>query len=143
MIEAVVGHPAEPADKGNSTYGGFADIARRLNALHPERPKPISRQLVERWWKCRESNGMPDRELVEVEGRVKALFDLRAVELWHRTQHRARKVNPPIETIPLFQIDHRGHPVDERRGHPVDAEASSYRGHPQVRETYRSSILDL
>lgn len=101
-------HPADSAEMGITTYGGFADIARRLNALHPERDKPYSRQLVERWYKCRGSNGFPERRLVEVKGKVKPMFDLRAVELWHTTRARTRVVNPPIETIPLFRVDHRG-----------------------------------
>lgn len=115
MSGTVLKHPAEPAEEG-STYGGFADIARRLNALHPERPKPFSRQLVERWWKCRKSNGFPDRTPREVKGgKVKPLFDLHAVEQWHstrkRTYVRTREANPPIETIPLFRIDNRGSAV--------------------------------
>lgn len=109
MTEAVLDLPAEPAE-GNSIYGGFADIARRLNALHPERNKPISRQLVERWYKCRKTNNFPERQLVTVKGKDRHLFDLRLVELWHSTEHKGRRrmENPPIETIPLFRVDHRG-----------------------------------
>lgn len=110
MTEAVCEHPADPAEKV-STYGGFAAIARRLNALHPERPKPFSRQLVQRWWVCRETNGMPDRQPVDVQGRTKPLFDLEAVERWHSTQHRSRKSSRTIETIPLFSVDSRGRMV--------------------------------
>jgi hypothetical protein len=111
MTELLMNRPAEPAEQGDSIYGGFADIARRLNALHPERKKPISRQLVERWYKCRESNGFPEREPVEVKGgKVKPLFDLQDVERWHTTQHRPRprRTMVPIETIPLFSVDRRG-----------------------------------
>jgi hypothetical protein len=136
MAEALVERPAEPVDTGN-TYGGFAEIARRLNALHPERAKPISRQLVAKWYACRETNGFPERmPMDEVDGRVRVLFDLVAVERWHISWRMTRPVvNPPIETIPLFSIDWRGH--------PVDAEQGSYRTHPEVRENYRSSVLDL
>ena len=133
MAESVIARPAAPAEEGK-THGGFADIARRLNALHPERPIPFSRQLVERWYKCRVANGFPERQPVEVgEGRVRPLFDLQLVERWHsrRTGHAV----PPIETIPLFNVD--------QRGHPIDAEQASYRGHPGVREDYRGSVLDL
>jgi hypothetical protein len=111
MTEVLLERPAEPAEEG-ITYGGFADIARRLNALHPERSKPISRQLVQRWFVCRESNGMPDREPIEVEGgKVKPLFNLQAVERWHTSRKRTRDPNPPIETIPLFRVDARGRMV--------------------------------
>lgn len=140
MTETVVGLPAEPADTV-VTYGGFADIARRLNALHPERPRPFSRQLVEKWFKHRGTNNFPDRQVVEDGGRLKPLFDLGAVEQWHVAWMQERRPeNPPIETIPLFQLD--------RRGHPIDAEQGSYRGHPADRESgggsrYRESILDL
>lgn len=139
MAELSVSHPAAPAEEG-STHGGFADIARRLNALHPERQVPISRQLVERWYKCRSTNEFPERHPVELgDGKIKVLFDLLAVDQWHMRWIRKRQPGgPPIETIPLFQVDRRGHPV-----HPVDAEGASYRGHPEVRENYRNSILDL
>lgn len=137
MTETVVELPAEPAGTV-VTYGGFADIARRLNALHPERPIPFSRQLVEKWFRHRETNKFPDRRIVESGGKLKPLFDLDAVERWHVAWMRDRNPgNPPIETIPLFNLD--------RRGHPIDAEQSSYRGHPADRETrgYRGSVLDL
>lgn len=102
-------HPAEPAEKGITTYGGFAEIARRLNALHPEREKPISRQLVQRWYLCRGSNGMPDRKSVEVEGKEKVLFNIYDVERWHtRRELLRREKGQPIETIPLFMVDDRG-----------------------------------
>lgn len=134
MAETYVSRPADPAEHV-STYGGFAEIARRINALHPERPVPISRQLVAKWYECREVNGMPDRHPVQVGGKIKTLFHLDSVVRWHTNKSAGRPVNPPIETIPLFNVDHRGH--------PIDSESASYRSHPEVRETYRSSILDL
>lgn len=137
MAEAVLGRPAEPVEdtSESSNYGGFADIAKRLNALHPERPIPISRQLVHRWWQCRGTNKFPEAKIVKINGRPRSVFDLAEVEQWHTNWLGERGINPPIETIPLFDID--------RHGHPVDREQSSYRGHPEVRGTYRSSILDL
>lgn len=145
MSEVVVEHPAAPAESGN-TYGGFAEIARRLNALHPERHLPISRQLVERWYKCRETNQFPERVTVVVKGKEKLLFLLDEVVRWHSWWLEQRSLDnavaprryvgrPPIETIPLFEVDHRGHPRDN--------ETAGYRGHPEVRENYRSSVLDL
>lgn len=138
MTESLVQRPAEPVEDG-VTYGGFAEIARRLNARFPERTTPISRQLVAKWYECREFNGFPERRDVEVgEGRVKALFDLAAVDRWH-TAWRLTRVRPaprpPLETLPLFQLDVRGHPIDD--------EQSAHRGHPEMREDYRSSVLDL
>ncbi len=120
MTDSKHGHPAELAEEGNTIYGGFADIARRLNQLHPERGKPISRQLVQRWYKCRASNGMPARKDVEVKaGKTKPLFDVQAVERWHTGQLRDRENrirqrggNPPIDTIPLFMIDDQGSPIE-------------------------------
>jgi hypothetical protein len=93
-----------------TTYGGFADIARLLNARHPERPTPFSRQLAAKWHKHRDTNGFPERCPVELgPGKVKYLFDLDAVERWHTGRKVIRRpVNPPIETIPLFQVDSRG-----------------------------------
>lgn len=133
MTEFLV-RPAEPVVQVGRTHGGFADIARLLNAHHPDRMPPISRQLVERWYKCRSTNRMPDRHPVQVNGKEVVLFDLSAVVLWHKEWLRGRGVVPPIDTIPLFQLDHRGHPVD----------TENVRSHPDVREgDYRSSILDI
>lgn len=130
VSDSVVVHPAAPAESG-SPYGGLAEIARRLNALHPERPIPISRQLVSRWYAYREANGFPDIVSYEKRGaRSFPLFDLEAVERWHRGHF-----GTPIETIPLFDLD--------SRGHPRDVEQIGHRGHPEVRESYRSSVLDL
>ncbi len=108
MTETLLGHPADSAE-GMITYGGFAEIARRLNALHPERQPPFSRQLVSRWYKCRETNGFPEREPREVEGgRILPLFNLQAVDRWHRTEYKPRQRSKPIETIPLFNVDRQG-----------------------------------
>lgn len=136
MSDSLVERPAEPVDTGIE-YGGFAEIARRINAIHPNRRNPVSRQLVAKWYACRETNGFPERVPVSVrEGRTKVLFDLAAVERWHTAWRLSRPLmNPPIETIPLFQLDVRGHPVDGEQG--------SYRGHPEVRSNYRHSVLDL
>lgn len=83
---------------------------------------------------------MPDRAPVETSpGKYQLLFDLQAVERWHTERFGGRAVKPPIETIPLFSVDHRG-----SIRHPADGEQSSYRGRPTSRESgYRESILDL
>lgn len=53
--------PAEPVvdDKGK-TYGGFAEVAQLLNKLFPKRERPISRQLVYKWWEYRVENQFPE-----------------------------------------------------------------------------------
>ena len=137
MSEVFLGRPAEPVETipESSPYGGFAKIAQRLNALHPERSLPISRQLVHKWWQHRETNEFPEARVVEIDGKPTSAFDLAAVERWHEWWLRKRRVNPPIHTIPLFDVDHRGH--------PVDTEQSAYRGHPVAESRYRESILDL
>jgi hypothetical protein len=135
MTEVVLEHPAELAE--DSTYGGFADIARRLNALHPERQKPISRQLVQRWFTCREVNNFPEATLVKVKGKWGSLFDVEEAVRWYIDRERSRvdAGKAPIETIPLFDVD--------RRGHPIDAEQYSARRHPSDEGGYQSSILDI
>lgn len=139
MSEFVVEHPAAPAETG-SPHGGFAEIARQINARHPERGKPISRQLVERWYKCRggeRGNGFPERQNVEVDGKFKPLFDIEEVLRWHSRWMRDRQPDDPtMGTIPMFDMT--------PQGHPIDRESGSCRGHPESRESgYRSSVLDL
>lgn len=136
MSEFVVMEPAAPAES-ESAYGGFAEIARQISARHPDRRRPISRQLVERWYKCRLSNGFPERKAVEVRGKEKPLFDLEEVLRWHTQWMRDRQPeDPTLGTIPLFDVT--------PQGHPVDREAGAYRGHPDAGESrYRSSVLDL
>lgn len=136
MPEVFLGHSAEPAEDTaeSRAYGGFADIAKRWNALHPQRPHPVSRQLVHKLWKNRETNEFPEARLVETEGRLRSVFDLEQTDQWYQDREMKRGGGPPIDTIPLFQVDHRGH--------PVDTEQSAYRGHPETHERYRGSILD-
>lgn len=146
----VLGHPAEPVED-DSTHGGFAEIARRLNAFHPERSRPISRQLVHRWFECKGSNRFPEPQLVEINGKPRSAYDLDEVQRWYvdrerervkarqlilaRARKRAESMSQAIETIPLFRVDHRGH--------PIDTEQSAHRGHPVMREGYQGSILDF
>lgn len=136
MSEFVVEHPAALAETG-SPHGGFAEIARQINARHPERAREVSRQLVERWYKCRGYNEFPERRNVDVGGRLKPLFDLEEVLHWHARWVRERQPeDPTLGTIPLFDMT--------PQGHPIDRESGSYRGHPESRESgYRSSVLDL
>lgn len=117
-------NPAEPVvvdDDGS--FGGFTDIARRLNARHPESIRPISRQLVHRWSINRDYNDFP--ELVHVRtsnGKIKQWFVLADVEEWYETYRRHRRHSRRgqaeeaiIDTIPLFDVDGRGNLVVRRR----------------------------
>lgn len=117
-------NPAEPVvvdDDGS--YGGFTDIARRLNARHPESTRPISRQLVHRWSMNSSYNGFP--EVVNVRtrsGKIKPWYVLADVDRWHDSyrQHRRysryeRAQEAVIDTIPLFDVDERGNLVAHQR----------------------------
>jgi hypothetical protein len=110
-------NPAEPVvvDDGIS-YGGFTEIARRLSARHPERTRPISRQLVHRWYSTREYNDFPDTVDVRVRsGKIKAWFIIDEACEWydgyrkyHQYPRYERHEPPSIDTIPLFELDSRG-----------------------------------
>jgi len=87
----LLSNPAEPVVDDGS-YGGYAEIARLLSSLQPERERPYSRQLVHRWYLRRGYNGFPESKRVVTEsGKVKYKFDMAAVERWHhayRAHHR-------------------------------------------------------
>lgn len=117
-------NPAEPVvvdDDGS--FGGFTEIAKRLNAGHPESIRPVSRQLVHRWSMNRDYNDFP--ELVNVRtsnGKIKQWFVLADVEEWYETYrrhrrrpHRSRVEESVIDTIPLFDVDDRGNIAARRR----------------------------
>ena len=91
--------PAEPVvgDEGTD-QGGFAEVARHLNREYPERRRPISRQLVHKWWIYRKSNRFP--EAIGSKGRGnggqgRPYFDLNAVAEWYEryTDTRQRSVS--------------------------------------------------
>lgn len=100
--------PAEPVvgDKGKDR-GGFAKAAEHLNDLFPVRRRPISRQLVHKWWLFRHSNGFP--EAIEKTdgngngGKGRPVFDLDAITDWYvrycdtRLVHGAKPL-PPQQT---------------------------------------------
>jgi len=100
--------PAEPAagDKEDPARGGFAEVAKRLNREDPDRQRPISRQLVHKWWINRHFNRFP--EAVETigsgnGGQGRARFDIETVVDWyikyretrHRTTTPQRRTEPP------------------------------------------------
>ncbi len=117
-------NPAEPVvvdDDGS--FGGFTDIARRLNARHPESNRLVSRQLVHRWSMKSYYNGFPGVVNVRTRsGKIKPWYILAEVDEWYDSyrQHRRysrydRAEEAPIDTIPLFDVDGRGSFVVLRR----------------------------
>jgi hypothetical protein len=90
--------PAEPVvdDDGTADRGGFAKAAEHLNKLYPTRPRPISRQLVHKWWHYRHFNDFP--EAVQTTGTAnggkgRSVFDLTEVENWYASYLRHRGVH--------------------------------------------------
>lgn len=90
-------HPAEPVVDGNGkTEGGFAELARQLNLRHPGRRRPISRQLVHKWWMFRHYNRFP--EAIDSRGNTsggkgRPVFDIDSVVTWYadyRKYHAAQ-----------------------------------------------------
>ena len=80
--------PAEPVvdDTDTPRTGGFAKVAEQLNKDYPVRRRPISRQLVHKWWICRHSNGFPEATAVRGSasgGRGRPVFDLDEVDAWY------------------------------------------------------------
>lgn len=115
MTGLLTHNPAEPVVDDGS-YGGFTAIARELSNMHPERTRPFSRQLVHRWYLNREYNDFPEAQPVLAKsGKIKLWFRLDAVYEWHqsyrRYRHPRQSGRPPIETIPLFEMDSRGNLV--------------------------------
>lgn len=89
--------PAEPAagDDGPAR-GGFAEAAKHLNRFHPTRQRPISRQLVHKWWLYRHWNDFP--EAVDVTGTAnggkgRPVFEMRDVKDWYVSYLRHRGVH--------------------------------------------------
>lgn len=78
--------PAEPVvgDKG-TTRGGFAEVAKHLNREYPVRQRPISRQLVHKWWLYRHSNGFPEAIATSGSsgGTGRPVFDVTAIIKWY------------------------------------------------------------
>lgn len=94
--------PAEPVvdDDGTPAQGGFQKVADHLNALYPTRTRPISRQLVHKWWMFRHFNAFPearDSNGTANGGKGRPLFDIAAVEAWHASylQHRGAGTASP------------------------------------------------
>jgi hypothetical protein len=79
--------PAEPVVGDQDRQGGFAKTAEHLNELFPNRRRPISRQLVHKWWLYRHLNGFPaskDTSGTVNGGKGRPIFDFDAVDTWYR-----------------------------------------------------------
>lgn len=87
-------HAAEPVVDGKGrTQGGFSEVAQLLNELFPKRRRPISRQLVHKWWLYREDNQFPDAiDAVGTShgGRGCSKFSYAEVIRWYERHRRYR-----------------------------------------------------
>ncbi len=100
-------NPAEPVVDDGS-YGGYAKIARTLSAMHPERPRDFSRQLVERWYKNRGHNHFPESHPVLAKtGKVKNWFNLDEVVKWHVSYRRGRG---KAKQMTIYEVTAEGRP---------------------------------
>jgi hypothetical protein len=91
--------PAEPVeeDSGKRT-GGFAAVAERLNKIHRDRRRPISRQLVYKWYIHRSYNRFPEPTAVTGSGAGRPVFDLATVEDWYVSYRGYRGEEIPQST---------------------------------------------
>ena len=83
--------PAEPAGDDKEGPTGFAGVARWLNREYPNRKRPISRQLVHKWYLYRHHNGFPAS--IATTGRP--AFDITDVEQWY-VKYRSSHGEPHI-----------------------------------------------
>lgn len=88
--------PAEPAtDDKEKTRGGFAWVAEELNRKFPPAPhqRPISRQLVHKWWTKRHDNGFPEAIAIKGSangGRGHHVFQAQDITDWYVLYRRTR-----------------------------------------------------
>lgn len=93
MTAEILSGPADPVTD-DSPYVGYTKIAKRLSAMEPDRQRPYSRQLVERWFKNSDVNDFPQPHPVKGDdGKITSLFRWEEVLAWHiryRSTHRTR-----------------------------------------------------
>lgn len=86
--------PADSVVDGKGrTRGGFSEVAHLLNERFPRRRRPISRQLVHKWWLFRHDNRFPeaaDTEGTSRGGRGSAKFHYAAVVEWYELHRQPR-----------------------------------------------------
>lgn len=88
--------PAEPAgDDKEDSCAGFAGLARFLNEEFPERRRPISRQLVHKWFLYRHHNGFPG-PVSMAGGGGRPEFSKQDVHKWY-IRFRSNHGDPQIE----------------------------------------------
>lgn len=109
-------HAAEPVvdDKGR-TQGGFSEVAQLLNELFPKRRRPISRQLVHKWWLYRHDNQFPgaiDTVGTSHDGRGCSKFSYTEVVHWYELHRRYRDerryTHDSTTTVPATQLSRAG-----------------------------------
>lgn len=100
--------PAEPVvgDEG-TLQGGFAETARHLNLEFPSRRRPISRQLVYKWWTNRHMNRFPEAISTSGTGRGRSLFDINAVIGWYTeySKYRSSAFRAPATCAPAPSVE--------------------------------------
>lgn len=102
--------PTEPAGENtdSSERKGFAGIARLLNELHPDRRRPISRQLVHKWYLHRSYNRFPEPAAMAGGGTGRPVFDITEVENWYISYRRYHGETLPERTAaPISTTDSR------------------------------------
>lgn len=87
--------PAEPAGD-DKERGGYTEVAKRLNKKYPERKRPISRQLVHKWYMYRHHNGFPAPESMSGSGTGRPEFNLAGAEEWY-VNYRRSHGDPQIQ----------------------------------------------
>lgn len=119
MDAQLLSKPAEPVVVDDGSYRGYAKIARILSAMDPDRERPYSRQLVERWHKRRTYNGFPASHRVKnpESGAVKTMFVLAEVVAWHLRYRDTHNVSGSPERRTLTTAQRR---ILQRYG--IDAE---------------------
>lgn len=108
--------PDEPTtDDKEKTQGGFAWVAEELNKKFPPAPhqRPISRQLVHKWWTKRHDNGFPEAITIKGStngGRGHHVFRAKDVTAWYvlYRKTRLRSSAPGATDKPLASQQERG-----------------------------------
>lgn len=94
-------HPTEPVvDDNGKSQGGFAWIAGQLNKDYPHRQRPISRQLVHKWWTRRSWNKFPEAIGTVGSGKGHPVFSRNAVMEWYKRYRDTRGAPEEEETTP-------------------------------------------
>ena len=105
---------SNPIDDDDGTYGGYAEVARYVSRLNPNRPQgEYSRQAVNGWYLRRGSNNFPEPYTVRVKsGKVRQKFRISEVDEWFRLHRGTEAPTDEAEpTSPLFRVDGHGNAI--------------------------------